>query len=62
MKIAKTYRFDPIVLQKFDELLDYYAQDILQHPGQNRRPSATAMIQYLIIKEHAETVLKEEKQ
>lgn len=59
-KVAKTYRIDPVVLQKLDEIQDYYASDLLQRPGDNRKPSATSIIEYLIIKEHAKTVLKED--
>lgn len=59
MKTAKTYRFEPIVLQKLNEIIDYYSSVLLQHPGQNRKVTATSLIEYLIIKEHADTVLKE---
>lgn len=60
-KIAKTYRFNKIILDKLDEIIDYYSNDLLQHPGQNRKVTATAMLEYLINKEHANTVLKDEE-
>lgn len=61
-KTAKTYRFNPITLQKLNELINYYSDEyqdaFLQHPGQFKKITATGLLEYLIMKEHAETVLK----
>lgn len=64
MKTAKTYRFSPITLQKLDEIIEYYSNEYqdaaLKHPGQHWKPTATSILEFLIIKEHAATVLKED--
>lgn len=59
-KIAKTYRFNPIVLDKLEEIIQYYSTDLIQHPGENRKVTATAMLEYLIYKEHGEILTKKE--
>jgi hypothetical protein len=52
LKIAKTYRLNEETLNQLNEIINYWSIELLQTPGQNRKTSATAMIEFLIQQEY----------
>lgn len=51
-KIAKTYRFNPFTLDKLEEIIDYWSEELKGDLLRTNRISATGMIEFLIIAEH----------
>jgi hypothetical protein len=52
LKIAKNYRLNEETLDQLNEIINYWSVELLQTPNQNRKTSATAMIEFLIQQEY----------
>jgi hypothetical protein len=52
MKTAKTYRLSNFVIDELEKVVEHWSKELIQHPLQQRKASATLVLEMLIHQEY----------